>query len=82
MELLKSGPWLYAEFIMQMAACVPESGQGVGLTVGPVKRQHELAVQLLAQRVLSHKIPQLRDQVSVNADRQVQLNALLEHADA
>ena len=82
MELLKRGPRLDAEFIVQMASCVPENGQRVCLAADSVQRQHEQAVQPLAQRVLGHEIPQLRDQVGVNADRQVKLDALLEHADA
>src|SRR5580700_5585570 len=82
MELLKHGPGLDAEFVMQTAARISESSQRVRLTADSVQRQHELAMQALAQWVLSHEVPQLRDQVGVNADRQVELDALLEHADA
>ena len=82
MELLERGRGLDAEFVVQAAACVPECRQRVGLAAGSVQRQHEQAVQPLAQRVLGDQIPQLRDQVGMNADSQVELDALLEHADA
>ena len=66
-ELLKRRPGLNAQLIVQVAARVTEGGQCVRLTADSVQREHELAVQALAQWVLSHEIPQLRDQVSVNA---------------
>ena len=82
MEPLKRCRGLDAQFFAQPTASVPERSQCICLTAGSVQRQHEQAVQPLAQWVLGYEIPQLRDQIGVNADRQVKLDALLEHADA
>ena len=72
---------LDAEFFAQQAPRVQEGGQRVGLTAGAVQRQHEQAVQPLPQRMLGDQPPQFRDQVSMLAERQVQLHPVLEHAD-
>src|ERR1700720_1432916 len=68
-ELLERRPGLNAQLIVQVAARVMEGRQCVRLTAASVQREHELTVQALAQRVLSHEVSQLRDQVSVNPDR-------------
>ena len=39
----------------------------LGLPAGPVQRDHQLAAQLLPQRVLSHQATQIADQVRVVA---------------
>ena len=81
MELLERCRGFNAEFIVQLAARVPEGGQRIGLAA-PVQGQHEQAAQPLPQRVLGGQIPQLRDQVAMTADHQVKLDAVLERAHA
>ena len=82
MELLERCRRLNAEFIVQLASRVPESGQRVGLAANLVQSQHELAAQPLPQRVLGDEIPQLPDQVAMIAEHQVKLDAVLQRAHA
>ena len=82
MELLKRFRGLDAEFFVQLAPRVQEGGQRIRLAAGPVQGQHEQAVQPLPQRMIGHQVPQLRDQVCVVAQRQVQFGAFLDDADA
>ena len=47
----------------------------LGLAAAAVQREHQLAAQVLAQRVLSHQRLELADELGVAAEREVGLDA-------
>ena len=63
-----------AELVGQQIADPPVGGQRVGLPAAPVQRQHELAVQLLPQRMPGDQLLQLGGDRVVPAERQVRVD--------
>ena len=56
--------------------------EGLGLTPRAIEREHELAAQPLAQRMLGHEGLELADEVVVAAEREVGVDPALERRDA
>jgi hypothetical protein len=72
------GSGLDAELLDEALAGIAISGERIGLAAGAVQRQHLLATEPLAQRVLRDEAVELADHVGVAPARQVGLDALLE----
>ena len=70
-------PGLDAELLDQQAARLLERLQRVGLAARPVQRDHLLAAQTLAQRVLGDQPVELRDHETVPPERQVGVDTVL-----
>ncbi len=81
LEPLEPDARLDAQLVDQGVARVPVRGQRVGLPARPVQRQHQVAVQVLAQGVLTDQRLQLADQVVVAARDEVGLDPRLGGAD-
>ena len=69
---------LDTQLLNEQGAGVPVGLQRVGLAPGPVEREHQLAVQALAQRLLSNQMLQLGYQLRVATRGQVGVDAQLE----
>ncbi len=69
-----------AQLLVQQPVDLPERVQRLGLAAGPVQRQHQLAPEPLAQRVLAGQRAQLAHQERVPAHHQLHVDALFEHA--
>src|SRR5215218_9055184 len=65
LQLPERGPWLDAELVDQRAASRLVALERVDLTAGAVQREHQLRLEALAPRVLSHQRFELGDQRSV-----------------
>src|SRR6476661_1740745 len=66
------------ELVQQTLACGPVRLERVGLAPRAVEREHELAVQVLAQRVLHDQALQLAHQLGLPATRQLSVDPRLE----
>ena len=64
------------------AAQILGDGEGLGVAPGAVEREHELAVQRLAQRVVGRERGELRDKLAVAAGAQIEVDARLERREA
>ena len=78
LELLERWARVDPELLDEYAPGLLVRLQRLGLTPGPVERQHQLAPQPLPQRVLGHKRLHLADEIRVTAEREIGLDALLE----
>jgi hypothetical protein len=76
----KRSAWLDAEFLGQHCAGGAELGQRIGLPAGPVQRQHDLAAESLAQRMLADQAGQLGRCLLVTAQGDHHLDPLLDRA--
>jgi hypothetical protein len=74
LQLLQRLAGLEPEFLIQDAAGQLEYSKGVGLPLGPVQRQHELAVEGLPQRVLGGQRVQLTDTLAMTAQQELRVN--------
>jgi hypothetical protein len=81
LQALQPQARLDAELVHQDAAGGPIGGQRVRLPARAVQREHELAVQVLAQRVGAHQRVQLADQLQVPAEDELRLDAHLQRGD-
>jgi hypothetical protein len=52
--------------------------QGLGLSAGPVEREHQLSAKALAQGVVSDQCFELGDEVAVKAERKIGFDPVLE----
>ncbi len=77
-----SGPGSRPSSLVEARAEVPVGGERVRLAAEPVEREHLLAAQALAQRVLGDQRLELARERRVLAAREVGLDALLERQDA
>ena len=66
------------EALREERACAAVRRHRLGLALGVVEREHELAPQALAERLLGDQTLQLGDERSVTAERQVRIDSLLE----
>ena len=81
LQLPERGRGLEAELLVE---CLPRCAIGLerlGLAAAAVQRQHELATQPLAQRMLPHERLELADQLRVPSAAQVGLDAVLEQCE-
>ena len=69
---------LDTQFLDEQGSRVAIGGQCVGLAARPVQRQHQLAAQGFAERMLDDEGLQLRDSSGVVAEREVRLDATRE----
>ena len=72
---------LEPELVGEEGARVAVGGERVGLAPAAVEREHQLAAQALAQRVRGDELLQLGDELGVAAEREVGLDAPLEHGE-
>lgn len=79
MQLLQCGPRLDAQLLGVEPATVAVGGERVGLPADGGQGEHELPPQPVPQRVPLHRLGQLVDQVSGQAETQLDVDALLQH---
>jgi hypothetical protein len=77
-QLLERRARLDPEPLDERAPRRPEHLERLGLALTAIQREHQLAVQALAQRVLRDEPLELGDQLGVAAEREVGFDALLE----
>ena len=77
-ELLQGAPGLESELVEELAPSVPVGLQRVGLPAGSVQREHQLAAQALAQRMLAHQRLELAHQPGMLARGQIRVDPVLE----
>jgi hypothetical protein len=73
---------IQAEFRVERVPQPVIGVQGLCLATGPVQRKHQLAVQALAKRVLGRQALELGDEVSMLAEGQLRLDAILGRGEA
>ena len=78
LELAQLDPRLEAELLDERRPRVPVRLKRVGLAAGAVERQHQPAVQPLAQRMLGYQSLQLRHELRVTPGAQLGLESRLE----
>jgi hypothetical protein len=78
LELAQLDPRLEAELLDERRPRVPVRLERVGLAAGAVERQHQPAVQPLAQRMLGYQSLQLRHELRVTPGAQLGLESRLE----
>ena len=78
MQLPQLGSRLDPERLDEHRARLPKGLQRVGLATGAVEREHQLAVQALAQRMLDDQTLELRHQLAVPAGAEIGLHASLQ----
>ena len=78
LELLERRPGVDAELLDERPASALEHVQRVGLPAAAVEREHQLAAQALAKRVLRDERLELRHQLVMAAERQVGVDAILD----
>jgi hypothetical protein len=77
LELSQLGPRFEAQLVDQYVACCAVGRERFGLAPRAVEREHQLAVQALAQRMLVDQLLQLGDEFRVPARGQVGLDPRL-----
>ena len=78
MKLAKAAPGLDAQLLDQHGARSPEGLEGLGLATGAIEAQHQLAVELLAQRMLPHEPFQFADHVRMTTRGELGVDPLLD----
>jgi hypothetical protein len=78
LELPQHRPGVDAELLDQRPASALERMQRVGLPATAVQREHQLAAQALAKRVLRDERLELRDQLVMAAECQLSVDAILD----
>ena len=78
LELPERRPGVDAELLDERPASALEPLQRVGLPAAAVQREHQLAAQALAKRVLRDERLELRHQLVVAAERQLSVDAILD----
>ena len=73
---------LQSDLLDQCATRPPVGLERISLPAAAVQGQHQLSVQVLAQRLLGHRSLELGDQVRVAAERELGLRASLERGPA
>src|SRR6266545_5120692 len=81
LELLERRAGVDAELLHEGPPRVLEDVERVGLAAAAVEREHELAAQPLAERVLGDEGLQLADELAVAAPREVGVQPVLQHGD-
>ena len=74
-------PRLEPELLVEQAAAGLVDGERLGLAAAAVEREHELAAQALAQRVLADEPLQLGHELRVAAELEVGVDPLLERGE-
>ena len=78
MQLAELAAGLDPELVDERAPRALIGVERLGLTAGAVEREHQLAAQPLAQRVLGHERLELAGHLGVPAGAEILLDALLE----
>ena len=78
LELPERRPGVDAELLDQRPASALERVQRVGLPAAAVQREHQLAAQALAKRVLRDERLELRHQLVMAAERQLSVDAIFD----
>ncbi len=81
LELLQGRPGLEPELVAQRLAGAREHLERRALAVAAVEREHQLPAQPLSARMLRHERLELGHELAFAADRQVGLDAILEHGE-
>gem|GEM_PF-6513319 len=76
-ELAQCRTRVEAELVCEQVPCALESTQAVGLSVAPVERDHQLAPEVLAQRMLENEAFELGRDSLVLASGQIGVDAVL-----
>ena len=82
LELLELGAGLEPELLVEGAAGIPVTLEGLGLAAGTVEGEHQLTAQPLACRMLCDQDVELTDQGAMAAERQVGLDSVFERVQA
>jgi hypothetical protein len=82
LERLQLAARFEAEFADEPCACGAVDVEGLRLSSGAVERQHQLAVDALAQWVRRGEPLELADELQVPAELQVDVKAILERGQA
>jgi hypothetical protein len=82
LELLKRPPRLEPEPLDQFAASIPIGLQRAGLAPAAVQREHQLAAQPLAQRMLANERLKLAHQPRVLPRRKIRVDPVLQRGQA
>ena len=78
LELPERRPGVDAELLDERPAAALEPMQRVGLPAAAVQREHQLAAQAFAKRVLRDERLELRHQLVMAAERQLSVDAILD----
>ena len=78
-ERLQLRAGIEAQLLAEHLAGRLEGPQGLRLPARAVERQHQVAVESLAQRCLAHERLELRDQLGISPVSQLGVDAVLEH---
>ena len=79
LELLQGRPWLDPEPLDEQAAAFPVAGERLCLAAAAVEGEHQLASQLLTQRLRLDEGLQLGDEPLVLTERELGLDPAAEH---
>jgi hypothetical protein len=82
LELLQVAPWLEAQLLDERGARLAVDLEGISLAPRAVEREHQLGTEALARGMRGHEALELRDRVTVAAERQVGVDPCLERAEA
>ena len=82
LELLERGSRLDAELLDERRPSAPEHVKGLGLPPAAIEREHQLAAQTLAERVLGDERLQLGDELVIAAESEVGVDSILERREA
>ena len=80
-ELLQRWAGLDAELLDEHLSAVPVCLQRLGLPAGSIEREHQLAAQALAQRVLEEQSLQLAHEVEVPTESEIGVDPALERSE-
>ena len=82
MQLLQQRARIDAEAFDQLVTADPIQGQRIRLTAGAIEREHQLAAQPLAERMVADERFEIGNQPGVAADRELGFGALLDQREA
>ena len=80
-ELLQRWAGLDAELLDEHLPAVPVCLQRLGLPAGAIEREHQLAAQALAQRVLEDQSLELAHEVEVPTESEIGIDPALERSE-
>ena len=78
LQIVQPATGFESEFVLEPGACLPERLQRFGLAAGPVQREHQLAAQLLTERMCGRERAEPDDPIRVAPERELGLDVLLE----
>src|SRR5262245_27226055 len=78
LQSLELGPRLKAQLIAQRASHTPKGCECVDLTSTSVEREHQLAVEMLAERLIRNKRLEFGNELEMPREREFGLDSFLE----